>query len=135
MPSSIYLAKLLGPVLLAVGLSMLLNPDGYMATVGSMLGDPSLLYVAAVLGLIGGVALVLAHNVWRADWRIIITLIGWISIIDSLTWILLTRTMQQFWSPLLQSSVVALVGGIVVLLLGAALCYFGYRTSKSIGRQ
>ncbi len=133
--SSIYLARLLGPVLLAVGFSMAVNPSGYIAMASNMLNDTALVYVAAVIGLTGGIALVLAHNIWIGDWRLIITLLGWISVIDSLTWILLTRGMQTLWAPLLKFPAVAFVGGLLVLPLGAALCYFGYRAPKPIGRN
>lgn len=133
--SSIYLAKLLGPVLLAVGFSMVVGPSGYIAMASDLLNDTALVYVAAVIGLIGGIALVLAHNIWIGDWPLIITLLGWISIVDSLTWIVLTRTMQTLWAPLLKFPAVVFVGGLVVLPLGAMLCYFGYRASKPIGRN
>jgi hypothetical protein len=88
-PSSSYLARLLGPVLAVVGLAMLLRPADYLALVGDILRSPALLYLASVLGLLGGVALVLAHNVWTTDWRVIITLLGWITILDSASWVLL----------------------------------------------
>lgn len=135
MSPSIYLAKLLGPALAAAGFGMLLNPSAYAAMVSDMLDDPALIYVAAVIGLIAGTALVLAHNIWTGDWRVIITLFGWIGIIVSLTWIVATRAMQTFWAPLLEFPAFGFVGGIVVLLPGAVLCYFGYRASKPIGRE
>jgi len=135
MSTSIYLARLLGPVLAVLGLSMLLDPSGYIVIASEILNDTALLYFAAVIGLIGGIALVLAHNVWAADWRLIITLLGWISVVDSLTWVLLTRAMQTLWAPLLKFPAFAFVGGLVVLLLGALLCYVGYRASRPIGRN
>lgn len=135
MSPSIYLAKLLGPALVAAGVGMLLNPSAYAAMASDMLDDPALIYVASVIGLIAGTALLLAHNVWVGDWRVIITLLGWISIIDSLTWIVATRAMQTFWAPLLQFPAFSLAGGIVVLLLGAVLCYFGYWAAKPVWRE
>ena len=135
MGTSLYLARLIGPVLLVVGASMLLDPAGYSAISRGMLDDPALIYLAAVLGLLGGVALVLAHNVWVADWRVVITLLGWVSILDSASWILARRQVQQFWSPWLEGSALALVGGAVVVLLGAALSFFGYRSERPILRR
>jgi hypothetical protein len=129
-PSSTYLARLLGPVLAVVGLSMLLRPDAYLAAVADILRNPALLYAASVLGLLGGVALVLAHNVWAADWRVVITLLGWISILDSASWILAPEQAVRFWSPLTGSPLLPLWGGALVLLLGAALSYFGYAAGR-----
>lgn len=133
MPTSVYLARLIGPPLVLVGASMLVDPAGYGAIAAEFLKSPSLLYFGGVLGLLGGVALVLAHNVWTADWRIIITLLGWISILDSVSWILFTQQAARFWSPLLAGGGWPLLGGAIVLLLGAVLCYFGYAAARRNG--
>jgi hypothetical protein len=129
-PSSTYLARLIGPVLAVVGLSMLLRPSSYLAVVADILRSPGLLYFASVLGLLGGVALVLAHNIWTADWRVIITLLGWLSILDSASWLLLREQVERFWSPLIASPILPLWGGGLVLLIGAVLSYFGYGSER-----
>jgi hypothetical protein len=125
MATSIYLARLIGPVLAVLGLSMLVQPAGYLAVVDNLVRNPGLLYFACALGLLGGVAVVLAHNVWRQDWPVLITVLGWISIIDSTTWILLPREAARFWLPLMGTTFVV-IGGLIVLLAGAVLSYFGY---------
>jgi hypothetical protein len=130
MAASTYLARLIGPVLTVVGLAMLLRPGHYLAVVADVLRSPALLYLTSVIGLLAGVALVLAHNVWTADWRVLITLLGWISIVDSASWILLRDQVERFWSPLIGSPLLPLWGGALVLLLGAALSYFGYRDGR-----
>jgi hypothetical protein len=107
MPASHYLARLLGPVLAALGLSRLCNPRGSIAMAADMMTDTALRYVASVIGLTGGIARVLAHNVSVGGWRLIIILLGWISVIGALTW---------------------------RLLPGAGLCFFGYRASQPFGR-
>jgi hypothetical protein len=130
--TSIFLARLLGPPLTVAGVGTLLNPSGYLGVVADMLRSPALLYLASFVGLLGGVAVVLVHNVWAADWRVLITLLGWISILDSASWILAPHQVQQLWSPMLSSAAFALIAGVIMLLLGAVLCYFGYRAH--IGR-
>jgi hypothetical protein len=130
MATSTYLARLIGPVLAVVGLGMLLSPGHYLAVVADVLRSPALLYLASVIGLLAGLALVLAHNVWTADWRVIITLLGWISILDSASWLLLRDEVERLWSPLLGSRALPLWGGGVVLLIGAVLSYFGYAGGK-----
>ena len=130
MPNSFYLARLLGPVLAVIGVGMLLEPSTYLAVVADVLRNPALLYLASVLGLLGGVAIVLAHNVWAMDWRVIVTLLGWITILDSASWILLRDQVERLWSPLLSSTALPIWGGAIVLLLGAVLSYFGYSDGR-----
>jgi hypothetical protein len=129
--TSIFLARLIGPPLAVLGVGMLLHPAVYVAAVVDMLRSPGLIYLACFVGLLGGVALVLVHNVWERDWRVIITLLGWISIVDSASWILLPRLVQQFWSPMLATGAFPILGGGLTLLLGAVLCYYGYRAAHT----
>jgi hypothetical protein len=133
MPNSTYLARLIGPPLAVVGAAMLLQPGVYLAAAAEFLKSPALLYLAAALGLLGGVALVLAHNVWATDWRIIITLLGWISIVDSALWLLLADRYVALWAGLMTGHALPYVAGAIVLLLGAILCYFGYAAARRMG--
>jgi hypothetical protein len=131
MTTSTYLARLIGPTLAIAGASMLLRPSGYVTIIADMLRSPALLYIACALGLLGGIALVLAHNLWVADWRVIITLLGWLSILESAVWMLFPAQAERLASPLLASPLLPLWGGAIVLLVGAVLSYFGYRDGRT----
>ena len=82
MDRSNHLAKLFGPTLLVLGLGLLVRSDELLSIFQDVLSRPTLIFVLCVLGLLGGIALILAHNVWAMDWRVIITLLGWLSAID-----------------------------------------------------
>lgn len=126
MANSHYLARLIGPPLVVIAVSMLLDRTGYVALSQDVIDNPTLIYIAAAIALFPAVALVLAHNVWSADWRVLITLLGWVAVIDCVSWIFAHRQLAAFWSPLLDSEAWPLIGGAVTLLIGAVLCYFGY---------
>jgi hypothetical protein len=126
MDRSTYLAKLFGPVLVILGLSLLVRGQSFVGVFQDILYSPTLIFVLCVLGLLGGIAVILAHNVWAKDWRLIITILGWASVIESAVWLIVPHTMlQRIIMPLLTPSFL-LVYGIVVLLLGGVLSYFGY---------
>src|SRR5262245_28025863 len=117
MQTSVFLARLIGPVLVLVGISMLIDPASYVSMAAEFMKSPALLYLGAALGLLGGMALILTHNLWVADWRIIITLLGWVTLVDSISWLLFPRKVAAFWSPLLEVSGFPLIAGLVVVLL------------------
>jgi hypothetical protein len=133
-----FLARLIGPVLAIIGVSMLGSAQGYLDIATGIIGDGALLYFAAVLGLLAGLALVLSHNVWVSDWRLIITLIGWLTVIESAAWILAPKLLARLYAPLLVPTMPLLVG-VIALIVAAALCYFGYfvttATRTSTGRR
>ncbi len=81
MATSIFLAKLIGPVLLVVGIGLFVNAKTYRKLADEFLRSPALIYLSGVLLMTAGLALVLTHNVWRADWPLLITILGWLGVI------------------------------------------------------
>ena len=134
MHTSIYLARLLGPVLAVAGIGILIRPNAYLAMAGGMMNDAPLMYLATILGLLGGLALVLAHNLWVADWRVIITLLAWLTVIESAVWLLFPSEMRRLWAPLL-SETLLLVSAAIVLVAAAVLCVFGYIANTRTGAR
>ena len=126
MQRSIYLAKLIGPIMLVVGLGMLLNGAAYRAVVAQFLQSYALIYLSGVAGMLIGLALVHAHNEWRADWRVIITLLGWLSLIGGIFRTLVPQEVAALGSSLFANAVTLMIAGFVVLVLGGVLSYFGY---------
>lgn len=126
MARSVYLARLIGPPLVIIALGMLIDQGGFMELSRNFMADPALIYVASAAGLFVGLAIVLAHNVWAADWRVLITLLGWVSMLDSASWMLARRQIVEMWRPFLDSAIWPQAGGAITLLIGAILVYFGY---------
>ena len=126
MQRSIYLAKLIGPIMLVAGLGMLLNGAVYRAVVAQFLQSYALIYLSGVAGMLIGLALVHAHNEWRADWRVIITLLGWLSLIGGIFRTLVPQEVAALGSGLFANAVTLMIAGFVVLVLGGVLSYFGY---------
>lgn len=81
MTSSLYLAQLIGPTKLLVAMGMLFNRGYARALAVDVLDRPGLLFLAGLLALVPGLAIVDAHNLWVADWRVIITVLGWAMVI------------------------------------------------------
>jgi hypothetical protein len=126
MQRSIYLAKLIGPVLLVIGLGMLLNGAVYRAMAVQFLHTYSLIYMSGLLTLVAGIALVHAHNVWEGDWRLIITVLGWLGIIGGAVRILVPQFVETIGGSVVAQPAALMAGGFVVLALGGVLSYFGY---------
>jgi hypothetical protein len=97
--------------------------------------EPPLLFIAGLMGVTAGLAIVLAHNVWSGGaLPILVTLFGWASLIKGILLLVL--------SPETESRVF-LVGlhyeqhpnfyAAFVLLLGAYLTYAGFSaTTRSL---
>src|SRR3954453_10284426 len=79
MQTSVFIARLIGPVMLAVGLAVFANRRAFRDMAGEFLASRALLFLSGLLIMPMGLAIVLTHNVWTADWRVLLTLFGWLN--------------------------------------------------------
>jgi len=126
MPTSIFLAKLIGPVMLAAAIGLLLNQASYRAMARDFLDSPPLIYVSGVLVMTAGLAIVLYHNVWALDWRVIITLFGWMGLIGGATRIICFSWVKRVGEAMLDKPLTMTIGGAGWLIIAAVLCFYGY---------
>jgi hypothetical protein len=137
MQRSIYLAKLIGPVLAAAGLGMLLNAAVFRTVAEQFLASYALIYLAGVLTLTAGIALVLAHNVWVGDWRVIITLFGWLGVIGGVFRTVWPQEVAAVGGAVMSHGEAFTFAGFAVIVLGGVLSYYGYADTvpKSSGAR
>jgi hypothetical protein len=128
-PAVILIARLIGPLFAVLGLGMLLNATFYAAAVGQGAHSPVLIAIAGMATLVAGLAILNAYRAWTADWRVLVTVIGWIFIIAGLIRLILP-TLAETLAPAVYSGPAALmVAGVVVLIVGGILSFEGYRTA------
>ena len=63
---------------------MLINLGMYESMIAEALHTGIVLYLSGLLSLLAGIAIVNLHNMWRADWRVIITVMGWLMTIGGI---------------------------------------------------
>jgi hypothetical protein len=126
MQTSIFLARLIGPAMLVIAAGLIVNRDSYRTLVREFVASPALIYIAGLIALVIGLAIVLTHNVWVAGWPVIITLFGWLSLVAGILRIVFPTPLARFGGRMAGNEGV-LIGAIVVyLVLGAWLTYAGY---------
>ena len=126
MQTSIFIAKLIGPIMLVAGIAMLINRKQLDALAQELLRSHALLFLLGLIDLAIGLAIVLTHNIWVADWRLIITLLGWLLIVRGAIRILVPDQIKALGVKLLKNSNVVTGSLAGTAILGLALCYFGY---------
>ena len=126
MDASIFIAQLLGPPILLAGLSLIAHQSFYRSVAENIRSSPALLYVIGMLRLLAGLAIVLVHNVWVANWRVLITLIGWIAIVRGALILAAPDAVLSWTRGMLERDTLFPLAAAVAILLGGALCFFGY---------
>jgi hypothetical protein len=126
MPTSLFIAKLLGPMFLVLGVALFARPEAFRALLREFVASGIWMYMAGFFGLLGGLALILTHNVWALDWRVLITLIGWASLVRALVTIFAPQWIASIGAKLIEWRGVFAAAAVVDLVIGAILSYFGY---------
>jgi hypothetical protein len=84
MDNSLFLAKFWGWYLIIFFLILSLNPKR-IKQIFNDLKDEKFLITSAFVAIIVGLLNILFHNIWEANYKLIITLIGWLSLFTGLT--------------------------------------------------
>jgi TM2 domain-containing membrane protein YozV len=132
---AITIARLVGPVFAAMGLSVLLNAPLYDAIVLEASHSPILIYLTGVMILPVGIAMLLAWREWTRDWRVIVTVLGWLFVIGGVIRILTPQIAMNVRIHIFTGSVAGPLIGLIVLLIGAVLTIMGYRSLYQPGRK
>ena len=120
------IARLVGPVLVMIGVGMLANGPTYRVMAAQFLAGLPFIYFSGVLMLVAGLAILNAHPHWTSDWRSVVTAIGWI-----LTCVGAFRIIAPQFANFIATAIVANGGfftgtGIVLLALGGFVTFKGY---------
>jgi len=125
MDTSLFLARLIGPMLLVVGASVLINRENFLAMAKEFVASREQMFIVGLLTLLGGLAIVNTHNVW-SGWPTIITVFGWIFVVGGALRILAPDVVRSAQSAALEKPELTTIGGAVQTLFGAWLCYVGF---------
>ena len=126
MQTSIYLAKLIGPIIAVAGLGFLLNREAFVRFVGEFINNTGFIMMSGFPALLAGLAIVNAHNVWVVDWPVAITLLGWAAAICGIMRITVPGAVASVATTMLGAKTFILVEAIILIGLGGWLSYVGY---------
>ena len=126
METSLFIAKILGPLFVVVGASMLINRDFFRKVMEDYSKNTALVFFTGVCPLVFGIVILLLHNVWVANWTVLITIFGWGGIIKGIWLLLFPNTISKFMQAYLKNKALLVAHAILAVLLGAFLSYMGY---------
>ena len=128
MQKSLTIARLVGPVLAAIGVGMLSNQATYREMAAQFLSGLPFIYFSGILALVAGLYILNVHNVWTRDWRSAVTLVGWI-----FTCVGAFRIIAPQFANFIATAIISNAGfftglGIVLLTAGGFITFRGYGT-------
>jgi hypothetical protein len=130
MDTSRYIARLMGPVMLVIGIGMaagmFVEGESYSSLMKEFIGSRALIFITGVLALLAGLIVVNAHNLWVPDWRVLITALGWLAIFRGVMNLVFPALVQTMGDRLVASQAGVIAGAAFMIVLGAILSIMGY---------
>ena len=111
-------------LLLVLGLSYIANTAMWLRVVRDAMAEPTRYFFMVILTLVLGLLIIATHNVWVADWPVVVTLLGWILAVKSALFLLFPQVMGIFsgWTDRFMTTWIR-AGGLLLVMLGAILVY------------
>lgn len=127
MEISKFLSKVIGLYLIIISLAMWLNMPEFTHNTLELINNPAVMFVSGFFTLILGLLLVVSHNIWQWNWRVIITIIAWISLVKGIMLIIYPGYIDMTTHLFVEHSRIAYTAAGIDFILGVILSYFGFR--------
>lgn len=126
MSDQIFLAAILGPFYLVIGLSVLLYSQSWQKMAKAWMKDHFSIFTMMLFSLIFGLVIITKHNDWTPNAYLLITITGWAAFLKGALYFLLPEKnikslVKQFNTPAWFQ-----FAGFVAIIFGGWLCYLSY---------
>lgn len=125
MDTTIFLAQIWGPILLAVGLGIFISRNYYLKIYRELEKNTLAVLVFGIASMAVGIAQIGIHNVWSTLPEIIISILGWGTLVKGIMFLIVPNFVDKAGDWEAKSSFVS-VGGIFLIVVGAYLTWFAY---------
>ena len=122
---SIFYAQVLGLWLFLVALAILVNNQRFRKTLTETLSDHGLMSFSGTINLAVGLLIVVSHNIWVTDWPVVITLVGWVLILQGVMRLFWPESYAKFMKDLMAKNGYTIMNWIW-LLVGLYLIWAGF---------
>ena len=122
-----FIAGIVGPFLIAVSAALLVNYDHIAELMDQFAKNWALVFLAGMMSLVAGLAIVRTHNRWTGGWPVLITALGWLAVAGGLVRMIFPRQMADLAVDFASHAQGVLLAAFVPLLTGIYLSAKAFR--------
>lgn len=126
MYTSIFLAKVLGLYFIITSLFTFIRHKEVPEIIRAMTAERGTLFLVAILTLIMGILLVVSHNLWVNDWRVVITLVSWLIFLGGIYRLFFLDHIARVGRWWVNHRSSAIIVSIIFFLIGIFFSYKGF---------
>jgi hypothetical protein len=123
---TILLAKVIGIVLFLIGAAIVIRRRYFLPIFGAYPEERLVRTTMSMIELLAGVFLVVAHNVWSPMPAAVITLLGWMAVLEATIYLFLPDAWVAKFIATFNTAAWYVVGGSLAIVVGIYLAGFGF---------
>lgn len=125
METTLFLTKLWGPAILAVGIGVFISRNYYIRIYRDLEKDALTVLLFGMVAMIAGVAHILFHNVWGSFSQGLISFFGWGLFVKGTLFVIVPKFVDKAGDFWVNKKLISLAG-IFSLVAGIYLTWIGY---------
>jgi hypothetical protein len=125
---SLFLAQVFGLYFVLAGVAILIRPTSTIELM-QLFSNRSTTFMSGFIALVIGVPLVLLHNIWDGSWRVIITVLVWITLLKGIARIYMPDLVASWADTLVAYPRLVRHMVWVLVIAGMYLMYLGFEWS------
>lgn len=126
MEASIFIARIFGLCYLIMGIGLIFNHKAYQRMMDDFCKNAAMVFLSGLFALVVGIVIILLHNIWVANWTVMITIIGWGGFIKGVWMLVFPDSVSKFMQVYQKNKNMMMVHSIIALLFGVVLTFFGF---------
>lgn len=115
----------MGIYLVIVGLAYFFRRDFFRAVITDFYNSPALIALASIINLVIGLLVVLNHNIWEFSWKVVITILGYVSVLKGIMNLFAPEVGRRVSIKIVEKDWFV-YSGVISLALGVYLLYQGF---------
>jgi hypothetical protein len=123
---SIFLSRVFGLYLVIVCLAVLFRYKMFRAVYDEMVSSKGHVVFGGFLSLVIGILVVVSHSVFVWDWRLLITLLGYLALIKGIWLLFFPESALKFKRSVMENKSAYYIIVVIFLLIGLFFIYKGF---------
>lgn len=125
METSILIAQIIAIVYLSFGVGILISGDYYKKELIKFFDNSPCIIIGGIFAIVCGSLIIHFHNIWVANWTVLITILGWLAVIKGISLIAFPKTLMMF-KPMFEAENLYKILAPIIILLGLVFGYLGF---------
>ena len=126
MDTTLILAQIYGLYFVIVGLLLLTRPKQTGQMAEDFVKNRAVVYMAAIIMLVGGVIAINVHNYWGGRMETLVSVISWLVLLKAIFYFFASQKTMEKMMKMFNNKGWFAIEGLIVLILGAYLLMQSY---------